>query len=459
MRVLVASLAASACVLVRGQHCGNSSFVLGFHTPVCDAGGNLLPPAAFGSLQKAMDASIAYYAASPRDLPLSHGLPPFVWATFTTGYYLPTSLDIIAAMQDGMGLLGYSKYLARARAGRGGNASAAAAGVADLAEYMLAWAATNASSAWAWGGVVRSTGLNIEWPLSTAAQTDLDSGVDCIETDKVGLAGWALLFAANVTGNATYRDAALRHARVLARWQSAGNATDAPWPFRVSARTGAFLSGRKNGALVFALRLFRALAAEPAHAAEFAAPAASLWAWIRDFQLPTADARLPPAAGLFVNFFEDKSSQPPETNRNSWAALELARYLAEAREGLDAAWSAHADALFAYALTLFGYPSGVGNATLMGEQDNDRKGWGGASSKLGGAAAVFACAGGPAWYATLAKNNAAHMAYFSDPASGARSAQAYEVGAVPEQGGWTEDAWTDVLHNIVDVMEAADGVC
>ena len=82
------------------QQCGNISFILGFHHPECDASGTLLPPSAFGhALQPAMDASVAYYAASPRDLPLSHGLPPYVWATFTAGSYIPTSLDIIAGMQ------------------------------------------------------------------------------------------------------------------------------------------------------------------------------------------------------------------------------------------------------------------------------------------------------------------------------------------------------------------------
>ena len=37
----------------------------------------------------------------------------------------------------------------------------------------------------------------------------------------------------------------------------------------------------------------------------------------------------------------------------------------------------------------------------MGEQDNDRKPWGGASSKLGGVAAMFGCAGGPAMYTQM----------------------------------------------------------
>ena len=105
-----------------------------------------------------------------------------------------------------MGLIGYAKYLARARAGRGGNASAAAMAIADLADYLLLWASTPANASWAWPGVVRSTGLNLEWPLVTAGQSDLLSGVDCIETDKVGLAGWALLFAGNVTGNVRSSD-------------------------------------------------------------------------------------------------------------------------------------------------------------------------------------------------------------------------------------------------------------
>jgi hypothetical protein len=119
----------------------------------------------------------------------------------------------------------------------------------------------------------------------------------------------------------------------------------------------------------------------------------------------------------------------------------------------------HVDALFAFALGLFGYPGGVGNVTLMGEQDHDTKGWGGASSKLGALASLYACAGGPAWYRRLGANNAYWMAYFTDPTDGARAARAYEVGATPERGGWTEDAWLDVLHNLVTHLDAEDGVC
>jgi len=51
------------------------------------------------------------------------------------------------------------------------------------------------------------------------------------------------------------------------------------------------------------------------------------------------------------------------------------------------------------------------------------------------------------------------MAYFTAPDNGVRSAEAYLVGSTPTRGGWTEDAWLDVLHNLVDALEAADGVC
>lgn len=92
-------------------------------------------------------------------------------------------------------------------------------------------------------------------------------------------------------------------------------------------------------------------------------------------------------------------------------------------------------------------------------QDDDTKPWGGASSKLGAVAALYACAGGPAWYGPLGLRNAAHMAYFTDPRDGCRSAEAYLVNATPTRGGWTEDAWLDVLGNVIDALDASEGAC
>jgi hypothetical protein len=449
--VLAASVAATASALP----CGAPT-ILGFFTPKCDANGLLLAPFA-GGVQEAVDRSVAYYAAAPYDLPLSHNFQPFVWATFMSGFdYLPTSLDIIAGMQDGMGLLSYVKLYKRAKAGRGGNATAALSAAVQLGDYLTIWALTPAHGVWA--NVSRSTGLNIEWPLKTASQGDAAFGINCIEVDRVAMTAFALLRLYEAVPTPRYLAHAVHSARVLAATQVDGNATDAPWPFRVDAVSGAFLNGHKNGEMAFALRLFRALAAPPYSMPEFAQPAARLWAWVRDVQLPTARPDVTPAECLFVNFFEDRTTTL-DNNRNSWTAMELARLLVEEKAALDPDWQAHVESIFAYVLALFGHASNVGNATIVGEQDDDNKPWGGANSKLAGVASLYGCASGKAAFSTLGRLNAFHMAHFTDPTDGGRSANAYDVDVAPTRGGWTQDAWLDVLHNLVDHLEAEDGVC
>lgn len=459
-------------VVTNEAACGHAppQAVVGFHNASLDADGNLLPPAFFNhSVQRAMDASVAYYASAP-PASFSHGFPPWVWSTFTNGNYTPTSTDIVAAMSDGLGILSYVKYFHRAAAGRGGNATAAMQGARWLADYLIAFAAT-----WpvgAWPSVARSTGVNSEWPLNHSAQHDANSGQNCIETDKVGIVGYALLKLHEATGEAAagapYFEAALHHARVLAANMRAGNATDAPWPWRVDSVSGAALWGRKNANMVFNLRLFRALAAPPYSLAEFAGPAAALWQWVEDVLLLSADPTVPANASMFVNFYEDRPFHyNEEIDRTSWPALMLANYLLEEREGLDAQWQAHVGALVGYALTLFGHtkdPYGVpyvGNVTLTGEQDDDNRGWGGAGSKLGGVMARWACSGaGPPWARQMALNNLAQVSYFSD-VDGCRTDAVWFTGPGIRdgRGGWTEDCWLDVLHSVVDGLEALDGVC
>ena len=341
--------------------CGHVPLPLqvGFHNATFDEGGNILPPAVFNySVQRAMDASVVYYASAPPSL-FSHGLPPWVWSTFTNGDYVPTSTDIVAAMSDGLGVLGYVKYVRRARAGRGGaNETAALQSAIWLAEYLTKWATT-----WpvgAWPSVARSTGVNTEWPLNHSAQHDANSGQNCIETDKVGIVGFALLELHDVAGEAAggpYFAAALHHARVLAANMHEGNATDAPWPWRVDSVTGAALWGRKNANMVFNLRLFRALAAPPYSLPEFEAPAAALWSWVLSVLIPSADPAVNATDSMLVNFYEDRPfSYAVEVDRTSWPALMLANYLLEQRDALDAQWQAHVEQLVGYALTLFGHP-------------------------------------------------------------------------------------------------------
>ena len=137
--------------------------------------------------------------------------------------------------------------------------------------------------------------------------------------------------------------------------------------------------------------------------------------------------------------------------------MELARYLIEAKTGLDQNWLELATDLFNFAIDILGRKS-EGNTTLVGEQDEDKNPWGGANSRLGSVAALLSCAGGPSYLARLAQNNLAWMSYFVDT-DGCPSAMTYIVGSIPPRGGWQEDAHTDVLHSFVDALRAFQGVC
>ena len=237
-----------------------------------------------------------------------------------------------------------------------------------------------------------------------------------------------------------------------------GNATHAPWPWRVDSVTGAALWGRKNGNMVFILRLFRALAAPPYAMVEFAAPAQALWSWVEGVLLLSANPDVNATNSMFVNFYEDRPfNTAVEIDRTSFPALMLASYLIEERDDLDAQWQLHVEQLISYALTLFGHPM-FGNVTLTGEQDDDNRGWGGAGSKIGGVAARWACAGGPAWARQMALNNLAHLSYYTD-VDGCRTDATWFPTIRSGRGGWTEDCWLDVLHSVVDGLEALDGVC
>jgi hypothetical protein len=73
-------------------------------------------------------------------------------------------------------------------------------------------------------------------------------------------------------------------------------------------------------------------------------------------------------------------------------------------------------------------------------------------------AAKYACAGGPVYLRQMAANNAAWMTYFIDT-DGCPSAQSFAANMTVQRGGWQEDAHTDVVHNLVDALNAFDGVC
>jgi hypothetical protein len=189
----------------------------------------------------------------------------------------------------------------------------------------------------------------------------------------------------------------------------------------------------------FILRLFDKLIALGHQ--EFNAPREKLWAWIKNFQLPN----LAKDGLLWVQFFEDYEMT---TNRNSWAPMNLARYLVEQKDALDPDWQKDARALIEFVNGRFtGIHSGV---LVCGEQDDDKNPWGGAVSTYGAVLALYTKATGSNEYKGIAFQ-ALNYALYSIDDDGCPSEAVWKG---KRRGGWQEDAHTDKLHNFVDAMTA-----
>jgi len=146
-----------------------------------------------------------------------------------------------------------------------------------------------------------------------------------------------------------------------------------------------------------------------------------------------------------VQFFEDYALV---TNRNSWAPLNLARYLCEERESLDPDWQKDARTLIDFVNKRFtSIQSGV---LVCGEQDDDINPWGGAVSTYGGVLALYCKATRSDEFKGLAWQVLNYALYSIDD-DGCPSEAVWKG---KRRGGWQEDAHTDKLHNFMDAISA-----
>jgi len=402
---------------------------IGFHKAVYDSSGKLLP---WTSWAHALELEMQWYLNCPVN---EHGYPTFIYTTFMDGEYKPYRFDTIPCTQLGMGILSYLKYWRYT-------------GKAD--PKILKWARlmgdylvneTLTPDEGDHPRFTRSTGYGNEFPISRSAQGDEKLGPNVIEPDKGGIAGYALVLLYDATGQKEYLDQAIQNADCLLKNMRQGTAQRSPWPFRVDAITGQYW-GERSGNMVYILRLFDVLIERSYQ--RFTEPRQKLWAWIRDVQIPAPDSK---EQSLWIQFFEDMS---PDDNRNSWAPLNTARYLIEKKEALDPNWKSLAERCIEFAIKHFGIEK-PGEVTLMGEQDSDRRPWGGACSTLGGVAAMFYAAGGGEKYREIAYRNLNWVTYFID-ADGGPAALCIEDDF--KKGSWQEDCHTDVVHNFMDAIKA-----
>jgi hypothetical protein len=399
--------------------------VIAGHEARFDSDGRLAP---WVSWRDALAREMAFYQSCPSD----RGYPRFAYVTFLDTEWRPHAdrTDTIPATQSGMGIISYLKYAAWHPESTGFCLSTAR----GLGSYLVREA--NTPDAGRYPLFTRSTGRRDRFPLSPDCGSQGDRPFE-IEPDKGGIAGYALSLLFDATGERMYLDQALQNARVLKANQVEGNAEHSPWPFRADYRTGE-ARGPVSGNMTYILRLYDAML-EKGHD-EFAAPRASLWDWITRYQIPSADLD----GALFAQFFEDHETH---TNRTAWAPLNLARYLLETREPVDADWHNHCNGLLDFVRRTFTHREfGI---LVCHEQDEDKQAWGGVVSTYGAVLASYAKAVGASDLASEARQALNFALYCVDDQGRPR-----DLFLNPAPGGWQEDAHTDVIHNIVDAMEA-----
>ncbi len=396
---------------------------IGNHRAVYDTEGILRP---WTTWREALDREMKWYA----NCPLDKGYPRFVLLTFMEGDYRPNPKrqDMIPAMQEGTGIISWLKY--HAWTGRQNTQLLAVARA--MGDYLVKEALTPDNGKWP------------RFPRSTGKAGSLPQPADCgcqadrpfeVEPDKGGLAAYALMLLYEETKEQTYLAHALAVAEVLSQNMVEANASRSPWPFRVDFRTGE-ARGEVSANMSYILRLFDKLI-EHGHA-EFKAPRQVLWAWIKQYQIPSAAGD----GKLWVQFHEDYDMV---TNRNSWSPLNLARYVVEKKDQLDPDWKKDAKTLIEFVIARF--TSMRHGVPVCGEQDDAKDPWGGALSNYGAVLAMYCRATGSSEYKGLAWQ-ALNFCLYAIDEDGCPGQSAL----TRKRGGWQEDAHTDVIHNFMDAI-------
>jgi hypothetical protein len=163
-----------------------------------------------------------------------------------------------------------------------------------------------------------------------------------------------------------------------------------------------------------------------------------------DFQLKCLQGGERASGNLWAQFFEDYQVA---TNRNSWSAMNLARYVLEKKEKIDPLWKEHSKLLIDFVNRTF--TSVICGVAVCGEQDTDHKPWGGANTTYASVLAMYSAATGSPEYKFVA-HEAMTFALYAIEDDG----HPYGIMGVERRQSWQEDSHTDVVHNIVDALEA-----
>ena len=216
--------------------------------------------------------------------------------------------------------------------------------VKEMLDYMLANGTTPAN--WNWASVPFASSQNGDLVYNGDRNADRD-GINGIEPDKVGELGHAYLKFWQLTGDTTYRTAAINAANALASHVRTGNANQSPWPFRVDGQTGAIREEYTANMVGPVKLLDEMIRLNIGNVASYQTARSTAWNWVLTYPMQN---------NRWVNYFEDMPRDPGFTNINQLTPLETARYILSHNNPatVDPNWQTNVPALLNWVVTTFG---------------------------------------------------------------------------------------------------------
>ena len=275
----------------------------------------------------------------------------------------------------------------------------------NVASWQLAHGMTSPTDNW--GSVPYSSGESGQLTYNGASygnSTGVGDGVGVLQPDKVGALGYGWLQLYRFDGTTAYRDAAVKAADALASHVRTGNATQSPWPFRVTAATGAAREEYSANVIEPIQLLDSLIALGIGNVEQYAKARQIAWTWLMTYPMVT---------NVWANYFEDVSIRSNRDNLNQLVPMMTARYLLQHPE-MDPNWRAHVKGLLDWVARNFGETRD--GATVIREQLAFNFVMGSHTSRYASVNALYAQATGDAtaktsayyslnWATYMARNN------------------------------------------------------
>jgi hypothetical protein len=228
-------------------------------------------------------------------------------------------------------------------------------------DYMLANGTTSGS--WDWPNVPFATSEFGAFTYTGDGDAD-DDDTDGLEPDKIGELGHAYLKFWQLTGDTTYRDAAIDCADALQSHVRTGSTTQSPWPFRVYGPTGA-VNQEYGCNAVAGVELFDELIRLGiGNTSAYTTARNTAWNWV-------LGANGPMTTNKWQAYFEDiHRSQDEAGNDNQLVPMETCRYILNRNNpaDVDPNYTTHVPALLTWVVTNFSAGTSF-SAQRIDEQD------------------------------------------------------------------------------------------